>query len=295
MASVPHQMTAPPAGRSRLAAWQWPLVMGCLAVLYVPTCWFLYQDIWQQEENAHGPIVLAVALWFAWQKRREVLESTTAPKPWLGSVVLALGLLLYVFGRSQEVVVCEVGSLPVVLSGTLLVMGGSAALRALWFPIVFLIFMVPIPTMVVAMLTTPLKQGVSTLVDNILYAAGFPIARSGVTLAIGPYQLLVADACSGLSSMFSLSAMGILYVYLMGHPSTWRNLFLLACVPPLAFAANVVRVITLVLITYYFGDEAGQGFLHGFAGMLLFVIAMMLLFSIDTLLGRLFFRRSETR
>jgi exosortase len=123
------------------------------------------------------------------------------------------------------------------------------------------------------------------LAEQALYFFNYPIARSGVTLTIGPYQLLVADACSGLHSMFSLSAMGLLYLYLMRHTSTTRNLILIASILPIAFFANVMRVILLVLITYHLGDEAGQGFLHGFAGILLFVIGLLFLFLLDAFLG----------
>ena len=121
-----------------------------------------------------------------------------------------------------------------------------------------------------------------------LYAVGYPIARSGVTLTIGQYQLLVADACSGLHSMFSLSAMGLLYFYLIRHSSIARNLILIAAILPMAFAANIVRVMALVLITYHFGNDAAQGFIHSFAGILLFIVALLGLMALDSLLGLVF-------
>jgi exosortase len=112
----------------------------------------------------------------------------------------------------------------------------------------------------------------------------------GVMLSIGQYKLLVADACSGLNSMFSLSALGLLYLYLMKYRSWLHNGLLLLAVLPIAFAANVIRVMALVLITYYFGDEAGQGFAHAAAGMVLFVAALMLLMLFDVFLRLIFFR-----
>jgi exosortase len=158
-------------------------------------------------------------------------------------------------------------------------------LRATAVPILFLAFMVPLPGVIVDALTAPLKQFASAIAEQLLYSLGYPIARTGVVLSIGRYQLLVADACSGLHSMYSLLALSLLYVYLMRHPSRWRNAILLAAALPIALAANVVRVIILVLVTYHFGDEAGQGFVHGFAGMALFLIALALLMFVDTLLG----------
>ena len=107
----------------------------------------------------------------------------------------------------------------------------------------------------------------------------------GVMLSIGQYQLLVADACSGLHSMFSLSALGSLYLYMMARKSWLRNAVILAAIIPIAILANILRVIVLVLVTYYFGDAAGRGFLHGFAGMVLFIAALFLLVGIDTTLG----------
>ena len=104
-------------------------------------------------------------------------------------------------------------------------------------------------------------------------------------LTVGPYQLLVADACAGLNSLFTLEALGLLYLNLMNYTSAWRGVTLAILIVPISFAANVVRVIILVLVTYHFGDEAGQGFVHGFAGMVLFVVALTLILFTDSLLG----------
>jgi exosortase B len=290
-----------------LAVW-WPVLLGLL-VLYLPTYWELANGIWNTEEQAHGPIVLLVALYLIWQKREVLLTSPVIARraqpdaaiqtpviasearqssntnPITGWGLLVFGLLLYALGRSQEILLFEVGSQIPVLLGTLIITLGWGAARSLWFALFFLLFMIPLPGFVVDAATGPLKQHVSEIAEYLLYVLGFPIARSGVTLSIGPYQLLVADACSGLHSLFSLSAMGLLYLYLMGYKSWVRNGILIASILPIAFFANVVRVMLLVLVTYYFGDEAGQGFVHGFAGILLFVIALLFLFALDWALG----------
>ena len=120
-------------------------------------------------------------------------------------------------------------------------------------------------------MTAPLKSAVSHVAELALHAAGYPIGRSGVTLTIGPYHLLVADACAGLNSVFSLEAIGVFYMSIIGHTHRLRNVLLAILILPISFVSNVTRVIVLVLITYHFGDEAGQGFVHGFAGILLFI------------------------
>ncbi|MHB1084279.1 MAG: exosortase B [Thiobacillus sp.] len=276
----------------------WPILLGLL-VLYVPTYWMLAHGIWNSDEQAHGPIVLVVALFLIWQNRAVFMDNASAPPTRVevatGWALLVIGLLAYALGRSQDILLFEVGSQIPVILGALLITLGIKSARALWFALFFLLFMIPLPGFVVDAATGPLKQYISVIAEQVLYAAGYPIARSGVMLTIGQYQLLVADACSGLHSMFSLSAMGLLYLYLMQHTSTARNLIIMAAILPIAFAANIVRVMVLVLVTYHLGDEAGQGFLHGFAGIMLFVIGLLFLFVLDWVLGFIFPDRPRAR
>jgi exosortase B len=281
-----------------LKTW-WPVLVGLL-VLYVPTYWMLAHGIWNTEEYAHGPIVLVVTLYLIWQQRGIFVRGANLHKPTrseasMGWILLILGLLMYAIGRSQDILIFEVGSQVPVILGALLITLGLPAARTLWFALFFLLFMIPLPRFLVDAVTGPLKQYISVISEQVLYAAGYPIARSGVTLTVGPYQLLVADACSGLHSMFSLSAMGLLYLYLMQHTSVARNVIIMAAILPIAFAANIVRVMVLILVTYHLGDEAGQGFLHGFAGIMLFVIGLLFLFALDGLLGFIFPDRLRAR
>lgn len=276
-----------PGGPAHTLKVWWPVLLGYL-VLYLPTYFGLAHGEWNTDAQAHGPIVLVVSLFLIWQQRNELqlaaLEAAS-PRPLLGWAMLAFGLLLYAIGRSQGLTLFEVGSQIPVLLGVFLVTSGIRLVRVMWFPLFFLLFMVPIPGFVVDAVTGPLKEYISVITEQVLYHAGYPIARNGVVLTIGQYQLLVADACSGLHSMFSLSAMGLLYLYLMRHGNVARNLLIIAAILPVAFLANVIRVMILVLVTYYLGDEAGQGFLHGFAGILLFVVGLLFLFALDFLFG----------
>ena len=154
----------------------------------------------------------------------------------------------------------------------------------LWFPFFFMLFMVPLPLPLVTTLTMPMKMAVSYVTEHLLFLAGYPIARTGVILQIGQYQLLVADACAGLQTLLTLEALGLFYLNLVRHTSPFRNIVLALLIVPISFTANVIRVMTLTLITYYFGDAAGQGFLHGFAGMVLFISALLLILAVDSLL-----------
>ncbi len=263
-----------------------PIIIGLL-FLYLPTYYDLATSIWKKDEYSHGPLILAVVLWLFWRLRNELvaLKSEAGSASVIGSVTLFLGLLLYALGRSQDILLFEVGSQIFVLFGVSMLLGGWSAVKITWFPIFFIVFLIPIPGFMLDMLTGPLKHYVSVIVENILYYFDYPIARDGVIITIGAYQLLIADACSGLNSMYSLTALGLLYLYLFPREGYVRSMLFIATILPIAFIANVSRVIALVLITYYVGDEMGQGFLHDFAGILEFIIALMCLMLIGKVLS----------
>lgn len=288
-------MVHPQASRaqSRQTAWlpdgfDWSVFLLLIAgfgQLYLPAYWELSHTVWASDEQGHGPIILAVSFWLLFQLRHQLAELPSRPAPRVGTAILIFGLLLYVLGRTQAVIMFAVGSQVLVLVGLLLIFKGPAAVRLAWFPLFFLIFMMPLPGSLVAAVTAPLKSAVSYVAEGLMYAAGYPIARSGVVLQVGQYQLLVADACAGLNSMFTLEALGLLYMNLMGYTSVTRNVVLSILVIPIAFIANIVRVLVLILVTYYFGDEAGQGFVHQFAGMVLFLVGLVMMLATDKLLG----------
>jgi exosortase B len=273
--------------------WTLGLVAAGFALLYLPTWWGLAQTVWPTDEQGHGPIILAVSAWLIWRRREALAALPARPDSVSGTALAVLSLLLYVFGRSQSIWLFEVGSQVTIMVALLLLFRGWAGVRLLWFPLFFLLFMVPLPETLVAAVTTPLKSAVSHVGEWLLYALGYPVARSGVTLFVGPYQLLVADACAGLNSMFTLEALGLLYMNLMRHTNVARNITLAVLIIPISFVANVVRVMILVLVTFYAGDEAGQGFVHGFAGMVLFLVALVLIFGADALLGMIFRERRK--
>lgn len=266
---------------SRFMTLWWPLVVGLL-VMYVPTYYALSNGLWLTSDQAHGPIVLIVILFLFWQKREYFFNHSEDKKySILGGVLISVGLLFYVLGRSQGVIMLDLGSQLPIIAGLILTLFGWQTLRKLWFPIFFIVFLLPLP---LASLTLPMKMAVSYVTETILFWFDYPIARSGVILHIGQYQLLVADACAGMHTLISLEALGLLYLNLVKHDSAIRNIVLAVLIIPISFTANVIRVISLTLITYYLGDEVGQGFLHGFAGMLLFIVALMIIMSVDSLI-----------
>lgn len=279
-------LNAPPKKWALPSDWvSWLILLIGLSVLYVPTFSDLLRTIWSREEQGHGPVVLAMSLWLLWRER-VALFSDTACNPWPKTAfsIIALASLSYAIGRSQGIIIFEVGSLVWMLMGIVLLMRGPEQLRKIGFGLFFMLFMIPLPGTFVDAVTQPMKLAVSTVAEMIMASANYPVARSGVMLHVGQYQLLVADACAGLNTLFTLEAMGLLYLNVVRHSSILRNFALAVLVVPISFAANVTRVVALCLITYHLGDEAGQGFLHGFAGMVLFMTALILIMTTDSIL-----------
>jgi exosortase B len=263
------------------------LAAGFLA-LYVPLFVSLARTLWREEDYAHGPIILAVAVYLFWKAGKNSARLNFLPRgkfnlaPFL---VLLAGLALYVVGQSQSLPLFSTASLIPVVAGAIWAVEGRAGLRRFAFPIFFLAFLVPIPGFIVEMATGPLKQFVSAIVAGLLSSLGYAVERSGVVLDMGGHQMLVADACSGMNSIVSLTALTLLYTHLTGPSRPRRWVALLASVVPIAIAANVVRVLFLVLVAYHFGDDAAQGAVHTAAGLLVFGVAFLLLAGLDSLVG----------
>jgi exosortase len=299
------------------SAGPWLVALAGFLAMFAPSYWQAANGLWTTDEFGHAPIILAIAAWLFWQRRDALIESlgpvsprslrslppegaglpwdgpAAGPAPWIGGAMFAAGALLYLAGRALSIASAEFVAHWLVLGAALAWLGGTRALRAAWFPWLYLLFMVPLPATLVDAMTGPLKHAVSVLVVEGLHLVGYPIARSGVMITVGPYQLLVADACSGLNSMFSLAALGTLFIHVVAARRKVAHVALLvASIVPIAFAANVVRVVVLVLVTYHFGDAAGQGFLHGAAGIVLMLVALAIFFGLDLLLAAVFGRRA---
>ncbi|MFP3942408.1 MAG: exosortase B [Alphaproteobacteria bacterium] len=277
----------------------WPLFAAFLA-MYVPTYGRLASGPWETAQDGHGPFILFAALWLAYSQLREFHFRPLSPRPLSGGAILFAGLLAYVIGRSQNMLFVEAGSQIPVLMGLILVFHGERLLLRLWFVLVFMVFLVPLPGWFMSALTGPLKQTVSALAVDWLYALGYPVSQNGVIIFIGQYKLLVKDACAGLNSMFSLSAVGLFYIYLAHRRNPVHSLILALFILPASFFANLVRVLILILATWHLGEAAGQGIIHDSSGVIMFVAALATFLLLDAVIlpirsagGALFRTRKE--
>ena len=247
--------------------------------------WACIEGPWQTEQEGHGPLIIAAAIWLVWQSRKKLEAAPLAPARVAGWIILIFGLLMMFLARTQGVLTFEALSMIPSIVGCTLLLAGWSVLWVLAFPIGFLFFAVPVPDWAIDAATVPLKVFISDLVTQVLYATGYPVAQNGVMIMIGAYQVLVKDACSGMNSIFALSAIGIFYAYVFRWDTKLRSLILLAAIIPITIAANFIRVIALVLIAYYGGVERLDGALHDLTGIGLFIVAVILLFLFDGFLS----------
>lgn len=261
----------------------WPLLLG-LAVLVTPVVVQLGREAWTRETGVHGPLILATWLWLLYRgvdENRQLLEPGRIGR---ALIFILPALVLFIAAWAFDFLSIYVLSAVTVVIAVLYLFIGGPASRAIWFPLAYGVFLVPPPGYAVDVVTLPIKTAISNVVTWLLSGVGYPVVRSGVSIYISQYQLLVEDACSGLQSLFSLLALGLFYVYLM-HKSEWRYALILALfIIPAAVFANFVRVMAIILITYYFGDEVAQGILHTSTGMVLFVVTLLSVFLLDRLL-----------
>jgi len=253
-------------------------------ITYLPTYLRLANGAWRTEQEGHGPLIMLAAAWLAWQQRDKLRAIILRPAPVAGWIVLIASLLLMAVSRSQDIPMVEVATQIPVLLGCLLLVGGWPLARVFAFPLVFLIFSVPPPAWLLDAFTVPLKVWISDVVSNLLYNLGYPVAQNGAMIMIGSYELMVKDACSGMNSIFALSAIGVFYIHEFVRRKPIRQAILILSIVPITILANVFRVVALVLGAYYIGVDTIEGLFHDLTGIALFVFALALFFLLDRVL-----------
>src|SRR5690606_33551311 len=199
--TLPAAAARPQPGLLELA-----LLAIALLVMYAPMYMSLTDQLWSQDGQGHGPVMLVLTIYLAWKRWPALAALPTQSNPVAATLLFVFALVFYILGQSQDFPEFAAGSQIPLLMALLLYFRGWAGVRLMWFPLFFIFFLVPLPQIVVMMVTAPLKAGVSYVAEAIMYHVGYPIGRTGVTLTIGQYKLLVADACAGLNSIFALEA-----------------------------------------------------------------------------------------
>ena len=269
----------------------WLLVVA----LYFPIFWKLYRVRWDLLDYTHAFFILPLSIWLVWRMREKLkvsIQNTEPGNNYTGLVSLSIGILIFLFASRFDYSFLITISLLPVLVGLIYYLYGVDTLKLLIFPIAYLLLLIPPPMALIDSITLPMRYGISNLTEQILSLMNYPITREGLLLNIGYNDIFMGEPCSGFRSLITLFSLGLIYVYISKTNLT-NKVILILFVIPLALLGNLFRVITLCLITFYFGEEAGQGFFHNFSGIVMFIITIIGLIGIESILNKMSVQRSE--
>lgn len=281
---VPRQnQEEPPAARIPWAPIAW--FLGLLILVYYPILARLVYQWSTDEDVGHGFFVPLVAGYAVWQCRSKLLAIPAKPNYW-GVLVIVWGALQGYVGMLGAELFLQRTAFIISLVGVLLVMGGTALVRALAFPLLLLPFMVPIPAVIYNQITFPLQLFASRVAAAALGVLGIPVLRDGNILELPTQRLSVVDACSGIRSLLSLSFLSLVYAYFFDR-KVWMRWVLLIATIPIAIIANAGRVTVTGLLSEY-RPELAQGFFHAVEGWVVFVIALLILIVVHQAIDRIY-------
>jgi len=267
-----------------LGPWNGLLLVALVGLYWVVLPHLVHQ--WANDDDyTHGFLIVPLALYFVWERRERLTALPIAPSLW-GAGLLGVGLLMLVLGSVGAELFLQRSSLVVVLAGLVWLILGASILRQLLFPLAFLVFMIPLPAIVLNAVAFPLQRFAAQSATFCMQLAGIPVLREGNTIVLSNTTLEVVEACSGIRSLQALLALGAVYGYFT-QKAVWKRWALVALSIPIAIAANAFRVAGTGFLAHFVGPEAAQGFYHTFAGWLVFAVAFVLLLGAGTLLGKL--------
>jgi exosortase D (VPLPA-CTERM-specific) len=258
------------------------ILVACLVIAlvwaYGQVLFNLSKSLLNSEDYSYGlllPLVSGYIIYLKWPEIRRIAWQPT----WVGLVVLALGLVLYIAGELSTDLYTPCVSFIVTVAGIILLLGGWQLVRSLWFSLLLLFLMIPLPAFLTRQLTLPLQLVSSRLATEFLQLVGIPAMRQGNVIDLGVRQLQIVSACSGLRYILALFALGIIFCYFYQR-RPWKAGLLLLSIIPAAIIANALRVAAMGV-----SPALQEGFWHGFSGWLIFLFCFAFLSLFNRLLS----------
>jgi exosortase len=251
------------------------LVFLLTSILFCPVIIGLVHVWSNREDYSHGFFVLPIVAFIVWA-RRSTLTSVSVRPTWLGLPLFFVGVLVYVASFLVKFHTGTYLSMILILLGLFIFVGGWALMKVLLLPTLFLLFMFPIPTAYYILITNPLKLMITKISTQIIYLLGIPVYREGNLIFLASSSFEVAEACSGIRSLYSYLMLGCLFAFL--SEKNMSKVVLIVSTLPLAIFVNIVRVTGTGILSNYFGPGVARGFFHEFTGFVLFIFGFAILF-----------------
>ena len=260
------------------------LVLGALVLVY----WSVLRGLvsaWSTDDNySHGFFIVPLALYFAWERRHAIAAAPVRPSM-VGLIVVAGSLFLLVAGLLGAELFLSRLSILGTIAGAILFLFGWPMLRLLFFPLAFMLLMIPLPAIIFNKIAFPLQLLASHVGEYTISSLDIPILREGNVLILANATLEVAEACSGIRSLVSLFTLGLVFGYFVDRRFWVRAVIALSAVP-VAILANGLRVASAGVAAYNFGSAGVEGLFHEFSGWVVFVLAFLMMFALQRLLQR---------
>ena len=264
----------------------WPGLLLCLLLLlYAGVLKGLVLQWWSDPDYGHGFFVPLFSFYVLWHARKRWTNCEIGPSNF-GFVVMAGAVGLLLLGSIGAELFISRFSMLVLLAGMILFLAGWKTLRAVSFPLSYLIWMIPIPVIIYNQITFPLQLLASRLATAWLELVQIPVLREGNILVMSNYSLEVIEACSGIRSLMTLIALAVAYGYLVEPRVSVRYILALLMIP-IAIVTNAIRIMGAGMLAHRYGPATAEGFLHEFSGWVIFVSAMILMFLCHWILGRI--------
>jgi len=270
--------------RNRYLAFTSILVVALLSYMYADSLVFLFSRWVGTEDYSHGIFVPFISGYLIWQSRHR-LSQVLVEKSWVGLAVIALGLMLYVVGELSTLFIVLHFSLWMVIVGLAITLLGIRGAKAIAFPLGYLLTAIPLPTFINASLSSQLQLWSSSLGVGCLQLVGVMAFREGNVIDLGPVQLQVVEACSGIRYLLPLTSLALLCAYLF-KDKMWKRVVLVVSSIPISIVLNGMRIGMIGVLVELYGKGAAEGFYHLFEGWVIFMVSLGLLILEMWLLGR---------
>ncbi len=261
------------------------LVLGIgFTVLYFPFLKTMISD-WDSNPNySHGYLIPFISAWLIYSLKDEIGRIKPLPSNWGILIIIIACLQLIVAKIGMEYFLQRTSIIMLFLGISLFLYGKDITLK-IAIPIIYLIFMIPIPAIVWNKLAFPLQLFASYLTEGVIRLAGMPILREGNVLTLPTITLEVVDACSGIRSLTTMMALSVPFSFFMPSGKIKKIILFLSAIP-IAIFVNIIRLTVTAFLSTQYGEQFAQGFLHEFSGMVTFSLGLIMLFCVKFFLTK---------